>query len=707
MLPNQGILEALAQTRAEREMNQVALSSRARRILDYLLRLERPVSTSQIASRLRLSDAQVRYCFDEIDLWLGQEGFELIRKPRIGTVVAASPAEKEALLNQLRSLDGYSLVLEPEEREQLLLLRILTADDPLGLSRVREELAVSRTTLFRDLSSVRAWLQERGLGLDNRRGDGVFVTGPEVGCRQALLELLSSALGPGLLIAACLASDPSSIAMRTTNRRFLEEAHNFLNSLDLREAERLVAHVESQLGIRLVDEGHARVVLSVALVLQRVPAARWVQEETQVRESDATAKEADAAWQIAREIEGVIGQELPDGEVQYLMDTIVDALEMGFVTLGPSDSSYQQIEDGALEAARLLASTAGKYLHPTLLHDQELIECLALELGASRWGLRRVPRSGTPRITDGRATQGPLCRLARRALVPTLESQGYVADNRLLDALTEHISTALERTGRAYPQRRVWIICAAGVATARNLVARLNLQLPELGILGVASAFEVARDPGMISGADAVISTIPLECIIGIPVLLVSAALTSKDVQRIKTRLSLRGEGQATTAVAWTEKGPSIVEILSPDSIVTDARARSWEEVIDLVGELLLQDHAVWPSYVEAMKDIVRLYGPYVVVAPGAALLHAGPEMGGRRLAMSLTALDTPVPFGHETHDPVRLALAFSSVDHRAHVRAVGQAIDLLSDEDAKQAILAAASKEKILEIIEDVVGND
>jgi PTS system ascorbate-specific IIA component len=100
------------------------------------------------------------------------------------------------------------------------------------------------------------------------------------------------------------------------------------------------------------------------------------------------------------------------------------------------------------------------------------------------------------------------------------------------------------------------------------------------------------------------------------------------------------------------------------------------------------------------MKDMIRLYGPYVVIAPGAALLHAGPEMGAKRLAMSLVVLRDPVPFGHEFHDPVRLALAFSSVDHKTHVRAVGEAVELLRATDRRQSIHEASSEQEILESI-------
>jgi mannitol/fructose-specific phosphotransferase system IIA component (Ntr-type) len=141
-----------------------------------------------------------------------------------------------------------------------------------------------------------------------------------------------------------------------------------------------------------------------------------------------------------------------------------------------------------------------------------------------------------------------------------------------------------------------------------------------------------------------------------------------------------------------------MAEALSPEAIDRDAIAGSWEEVVDRAGALLLKVGAIWPSYVEAMKDMIRLYGPYVVVAPGAALLHAGPEMGAKRLAMSLVVLRKPVPFGHKFHDPVRLALAFSSIDQKTHVQAVGEAMRLLSETDRLGSILEASSEEEILE---------
>jgi mannitol/fructose-specific phosphotransferase system IIA component (Ntr-type) len=75
-------------------------------------------------------------------------------------------------------------------------------------------------------------------------------------------------------------------------------------------------------------------------------------------------------------------------------------------------------------------------------------------------------------------------------------------------------------------------------------------------------------------------------------------------------------------------------------------------------------------------------------------------------LAMSLVVLRKPIPFGHEFHDPVRLALAFSSVDHKTHVQAVDEAMKLLGEEDRRRSILEASSEREILENIRQMVSD-
>jgi mannitol operon transcriptional antiterminator len=679
------------------------LSSRTVRILDYLLRVEEPVSVGQIASRLDLSPAQVRYSLRYLQPWLHARNLKLIKKPRVGVTVEALVVQREALLAELRQIRGYELILAPDERRQLLLLQLLTAPSSLPPNELGERLGVSRTSIFRDLAWSRKWLEQRGLQLTTHRRCGVRVVGAERLWREAMLGLLLTNLGQDVLVAVCTASDPRSVEQKAVSQSFLREARDFLSSLNLRRAERLVTSLEKRLQLVFVDEARVDLILCLSLLLLRVSMERLVSDEEN-SDLHATPQDMGAARETAKEIKEAIGRALPVGELRYLAGKIAKAVETGCIVEGQLVSAKREAESSTVELATLLAREAARYLHAGLLHDQEFINCLTLELSMlpSRWS-PSVPMADCLSWNADGATD-PLYGFTCRMLSPVLKGHGYMPTDRLLASIAMHLGTALERLGQTCTRRKVWVICGAGVATARNLISRLNLHLPELEVLGVASAFELVRDPQLASGADAVVSTIPLDWSTDVPLIHIGPLLTPQDVERLRVALGLNRRESGLAVGSSLEDGLSIAEILSPKAIDSGAIADSWEEVVERAGALLLRVGAIWPSYVEAMKDMIRLYGPYVVVAPGAALLHAGPEMGAKRLAMSLVVLRRPVPFGHETHDPVRLALAFSSIDHKTHIRAVDEAMKLLREENGLKSILGASSKEEILEKVKCVV---
>ena len=678
----------------------VGLSSRARQILDHLLQMEKPVSTREIASRFGLSAAQVRYDFRPLELWLQVRGFCLMKKPRVGVYIEASTGQRSALLAELRELAERKLALAPGEREQLILLRLLVAGDPVPLDALCEWLGVSRTSMFRNLASAREWLAQRELQLISRRRRGMLVQGEERHWRDAVLDLLLGNLSPGVLIAACVAADLRSIEYTATRQFFFREACDFFDGLNRRQAERLVSSLEQRLGLVFVDEARVNLLLYLCLVLLRVPMGRLIVEDGATDGLLGCPHDVKAVLDVVDEIEEIVGRVLPPDEVRYLVAKLDQAMEIGVVAEGQHVSSHEEVESSAVDLATLLAREAAKYLHAGLYHDREFINCLALELSALTSG-----SPGSVFLTDHLAADtddavDPLYGFTCRMLSPVLRSYGFVPTERLLTSVAVHLGTALERLGRTWSRRKVWVICGAGVATARNLVSRLSLHLPDLEILGVASAFDLARDPRLASGADAIISTFPLDWVTDVPIIHVSPLLTPQDVTTLRAALGLDSRTPRLEVKSLPGDGLSMADILSLEAIDRDVVADDWEGVVDCAGALLLDVGAIWPSYVEAMKDMIRLYGPYVVVAPGSALLHAGPEMGAKRLAMSLIVLRDPVPFGHESHDPVRLALAFSSIDHKTHVRAVGEAMELLRETDRRQAILEAPSEAHILESV-------
>jgi len=112
-------------------------------------------------------------------------------------------------------------------------------------------------------------------------------------------------------------------------------------------------------------------------------------------------------------------------------------------------------------------------------------------------------------------------------------------------------------------------------------------------------------------------------------------------------------------------------ELLTPKTIYLHVCQPDPIRLVHEAGRLLVECGGVEERYVDAMEQSLRTYGPYMVIVPGAALLHARPQDGVRRLCMSLLILDCPVAFGHPDNDPVSLIFAFGAVDRQKHVQAL------------------------------------
>jgi mannitol/fructose-specific phosphotransferase system IIA component (Ntr-type)/biotin operon repressor len=682
----------------------LALSAKTKAVLEVLLLATQPVSTAEIARQLGLSPAQVRYCLRTIAPWLRERGLALVKTPRVGLFVPCDPARRRHLLEEVQRLPAADLALTGGERLTLLLLRLLLADGPVPEAELQRELAISRSSFFRDLNAARRCLAKAQLRLQTRRRKGLRVEGDEGHWRDTLVELLQSNLTEGRLVQLCMPLGPEG-ARASSGSRFEAAAAGFLRALDMAQVESQLTVVERELGAAFPDPARVRLALHLALSRRRVQRGHPVSAGECAQRTCAAGPGPDVRKGARAALLVAAGSVLPATELEFLAFCLAEAMAGGMMARDRSAlpgriGSAAAASAEARELGRILAQEAGKYLNAGLFHDRELVECLALELSAAEAGAALAAGPPSPRQPGDAASANPLFGFAQRVLGPVLAAHGHVSSPELTAALAMHLETALERYGRGSARRRVWVVCGAGVATARNLITRLNLYLPQLEILGLASAFELAHEPGLVAGADAVISTIALDWLDAVPVLRVSPLLTTEDVAQLRATLALEASSLRGETVAGPGAQVGVADLLSVRTIERLVAADHWEAVVDRAGALLLAVGAVWPSYIEAMKDMIRLYGPYVVVTPGAALLHAGPDMGGKRLCFSLVVLQQPVPFGHETNDPVGLALAFSAIDHTTHLRAVGQAITLLGDPEALRAIHAAPSAEHILDIV-------
>lgn len=141
-------------------------------------------------------------------------------------------------------------------------------------------------------------------------------------------------------------------------------------------------------------------------------------------------------------------------------------------------------------------------------------------------------------------------------------------------------------------------------------------------------------------------------------------------------------------------------DLLRPQLVDVAVKTVDWEDAVRKAGKLLVDDEAIEARFIDAMIQVAKDLGPYIVVAPGIALPHARPEDGVKKGSIGIMTLDPPIPFGNERNDPVFLVVTLAAIDNEQHVTGLAQMAAVLGEEDLVERLHATKDKDEILEIM-------
>jgi mannitol/fructose-specific phosphotransferase system IIA component (Ntr-type)/galactitol-specific phosphotransferase system IIB component len=361
------------------------------------------------------------------------------------------------------------------------------------------------------------------------------------------------------------------------------------------------------------------------------------------------------------------------------------------------------VTPAVLDIVQDMVAKASLYLHPYLRLDQELTQNLATHLARVFDQLSLGMPIRNPLLEDIKKQYPHVFKAAKESGLVLGSALGRSVSEEEVGYITLYLVAALERL-RPPSQARynVLVVCSAGVATAHLLASRIRAEFPEVAIVDVISALELQRRRRL-DDIDLIVCTIPVEVEYGdMRAVLVSPFLDNQDRAKLKRALEAQahlspGSGQADDQGSAKV---SLSDVMTARTVSIGVRARNWQEVIDRTGRLLLSTGGIEARYIDAMKDVVTQYGPYMVAWPGIALLHARPEDGVRRVCLSLVTLGEPVSFGHPSNDPVDVAIALAAVDSHSHLPALLELHSILVNKEAIGMIRQAVFKSEILYVI-------
>lgn len=695
-------------------------------LLKFLGAWGRGFSYEALAAEHHVSTRTIRYDLQRIDALLAENGLGALSALPEGVGLCGAEERAERIRALAARGDFYAYRLSPGERRSIIMLILLGRDGPVTLGELADELCYSRGTIAKDMESVENFLAEYELSIAQSKLQGYLLAGREQDRRRLIVkDIMTNQEG---------IFDPAK-GLSVFDHFVLQELPELEGGMDFLRA--VLGEQEARFGITFTDDDFQRVLLYLAVTLQRAARGR-------APEPEETGSGDGLSLQMAEELLDAL-----HGRYQIAFRPAERQLLARHLHSRRLFSGHDQL-DGHADLYIVVRAFLYQLSEETGVdfdHDAKLQLLMANHVRGIRTRMASRERFQNPYkqqlCREYSGYYESICRHIR-----VLEDYlGSPIDEDERAFILSHIAASAERYTDKREVRAV-VVCNAGLATANYLAEKLRRYFT-LTVLDVVSSHR-AREAMRPEDCDLVVSTVPFT-LEGVACVTVSPMLTDQDADliqkaliqihrshgkgasilppspalrrrervrcilaeylgeeqadeaadRVLAALGAEGEGRAPAPVRAPDwDGPSFAAVLDRDHILLDVPAADWRGAVRAAADPLVRLGEVERGYMDAMVRAVEENGPYFVFAPGVALAHAAPEDGVRVPCVSLARLARPVNFGSPGNDPVRFVAAVGVADAKRQVKVLFQIMNTLCDERALAALSGAADAEEVLAVI-------
>ena len=484
------------------------LSGRQREILLLLSRHKEPVTAEWIAKELSVSDRTIRKELKNMQTDCKELGVTI--SPIKGKGYCLHILDQEVFQQEINPLlmEDPQDFSEQKTRVHFLLKRLLLQEGYVKLEQFEREMYVSKSTIQKDLRLVREMLGKYRLSLLVKPHYGVNVAGSEY--RKRL----------------CFA-----------NYRLMEEPFNHANNSRLaeksfaKEIKKIIINKVNVHKIEISDVALGNLTNHIVIACKRMEQG-FAMRELEHTSGEEHPFEKKVAMEIIEEVEALTGFSFPRAELEYIIIHL-----MGTKLLHENALTEYREFDETREIVSCMVARLKDELDWDFTSDREFLHALALHIRPAINRLRFEMNIRNPLVNDIKMKYPSAFEGAIIASICLEEWLSVKVEEDEIGYIALHIGVALERMKRkARKQKRVILVCASGVGSAKLLSYRLQEQFSrELEIVECINYYRL--EDYDLSAIDLVISTIPIPERLTAPVQVVSNFLEAEDIKGIKKRL--------------------------------------------------------------------------------------------------------------------------------------------------------------------------
>lgn len=687
------------------------MKDRTVKILRIFITSDYPVSLSKLEEEFHTSARTIRNELREINQFLSEKKLPEIKNLRkMGYQLVLAPSEKTALLEQL-DLVNDEHYLDRESRIFDLILSFSLGKKATFLYQKEEEYQISKSSLDEDMRRVRNILTDYGIEVLSVPKQGIVLQGAERSIRTMIYDIINNSVG----VISSQGEQEASL-----NRTILNHyiSPQLLKKLD-------------QLYVKSLASMEDAIYRNQLLVFTAVWLSRYLREDliaSSVWEAADTPQSDIRDFVTA--ICGAFQISPPEVEIKYIV------FMLNTFNSRDMNNSIEWVQ-AQLLSIQLMQFVEAKTKIPFSRKEEMLQEGLYKHLVGLINRVKSDIQIVNPLKENIKNNYGNIYS-AIHQFTPSIEQvTGKQITEDEVAFLTIHFSTSVSAINQDlhYIYKAV-VICNHGVATGKLLSENLK-ELFNIEVLAVLSSRELDLIEKL--DVDLIFSTVAIRYSQK-PVLELEPIIKEESKKRITRFLSENQKlkrlvnNQDSTQLFYAlidtigksggevsgsiykeletlfdqnhltinkkEIQPMLEDVLKDSNILLNEKVATWEESIRRVSEPLVAEEVIEPSYVTAMIDSVKEYGPYIVIGKHIALAHARPEDGVNQLGISVATINSPIEFGNEENDPVKIIFCLAAIDSYSHLNIMKSLIALINDEEKVDRLSRETDIERFKEIL-------
>lgn len=401
----------------------------------------------------------------------------------------------------------------PEERITYVIKRLLLNERYIKLDDLADEIYVSRSTIQNDLIQVKRILADYDIAVESKPNHGLKVSGNELKLRFCMAE--------------CIFDRSEELGDRLVGEHFTLLSQDMLDAINEIIMRQIKAHQ-----ITLSDIAINNLLIHIAIAYKRIESGYHVTLYKADMQEILEQAEYQVAAEIVSEVEEELQVDFPQEETAYIAIHLLGTKMLSQTNAG--DKVMQQVMDEEILSIVLGAlERIESELNLGIKEDKELTIALCLHLKPAVNRYKYGMNIRNPLIEDIKKNY-PLAFEAGIIAGLAIEDQTEtIINENEIGYLALHIGAAIERRKLKTDVKRCLIVCASGLGTAKLIYYKLQSQFGNsLDVVGTTEYYKLHNYD--LKEIDFIVSSIPIQEKLPVPVIEVNAILGNHDIKKIE-----------------------------------------------------------------------------------------------------------------------------------------------------------------------------